>query len=85
MHNWHTYEQYARETMRERLAEAERGRLAKQARGHRPEDDLAWPRHLVWLVGNALVVVGERLVALAHSYDLRDRAWSPNTRSYAGG
>ena len=88
MHNWHSYELQARETMRERLSEAERGRLVKLARGHRPEDDLAWPRLVVWAAGSALVAVGERLVVLAHSYrayDLRDTTWSPGTKSYAGG
>ena len=88
MNDWHGAEQYAREVMRERLAEAERGRLVKLARGHRPQDELAWPRLVVWAAGSALVAVGERLVALAHSYrayDLRDTTWSPSTKSYAGG
>jgi hypothetical protein len=85
MHNWHTYEQLADEVMRERLAEAGRARLVRLARSASPGGNLAWPRRLVWTVGCALVAVGERLVAVARAYDLRERTWSPSTKSYAGG
>ena len=98
MSSWHSLELHAVEMARERLAEAEHQRLLRLAREAqpprpRPPVTLAWPRQVVWQVGSALVVIGQRLISAAagsvasaaETYPLPPRQWSPSTKSYAGG